>query len=274
MKTVFLLIPFFLLSNLYAQNPCPCCSENYQQFDFWLGEWEVFDTSYNWLGRNSLIKRENGCVIQESWSSQGSGTSLNYFDRTDSLWHQLWVASGGGNLQIYGGIKNGKMMMQSDLIPGRRIPYYRNRITWTPNSNGTVTQQWDIVDSSGNIIQTSFLGIYHPRIEIRINKPLGGYILVRNDSIFDFKLDLEKQKQYPKSVVLDWSNQLTLDNLNQIKKLTGANFTTENQKKGEKLALNYLLTLKDKNEKKEVKLAYENEGFKALLNYINSLKPN
>jgi len=273
-KLVLILILAIILHASNAQQSCPCCSAPYQQFDFWLGEWEVFDTSYNWVGRNSLVKREYDCVIQESWSSQGSGTSLNYFDRNDSLWHQLWVASTGTNLKIYGGIKDGEMVMKSDLIPGRRIPFYRNRITWTPNSDGTVTQRWDIIDSADNVLQTSFLGIYHPRVEIRIDKPLGGYLLVRNDSIFDFKLDLEKQSTNPKAIALDWSKQLSLNELNKIKDLADKNFQNPLGVKSDALAFNYTLSVADKAGKRELLLAFENERFKPLLEYLNALKPN
>jgi hypothetical protein len=273
MKKIILSLTLGVLSLLgFTQQNCPCCSAPYQEFDFWLGEWEVFDTSYNWVGRNSLVKREFGCVIQESWTSQGSGTSLNYFDRNDSLWHQLWVASAGSNLKIYGGIKDGKMVMQSDLIPGRRIPFYRNRITWTPNSDGTVTQRWDIVDSSNTVLQTSFLGIYHPRIEIKIEKPLGGYILVRNDSIFDYNLDLEKQATNPKAVSLDWSKQLSLKEVNEIKGLAAKNFEKPLGTKSDALAFNYSLSMHDKKGERKILLAYENQKFKLLLEYLNALK--
>lgn len=272
MKNIILPIIFGVSSFFgFTQQNCPCCSAPYQEFDFWLGEWEVFDTSYNWVGRNSLVKREYGCVIQESWSSQGSGTSLNYFDRNDSLWHQLWVASAGTNLKIYGGLQDGKMVMQSDLIPGRRIPFYKNRITWTPNNDGTVTQRWDIIDSADKVLQTSFLGIYHPRIEIKIEKPLGGHILIRNDSIFDFKLDLEKQAIQPKEVVLDWSKKLNLNELNKIKQLAYKNFEKPVGKKSDALAFNYKLSIKDQKGEKKQLLAYENQKFKLLLDYLNTL---
>ena len=48
----------FLLSTqmLMGQKPCACCTENHKAFDFWVGDWIVFDTSGNKIGENRVEK--------------------------------------------------------------------------------------------------------------------------------------------------------------------------------------------------------------------------
>ncbi|QNR23627.1 hypothetical protein [Croceimicrobium hydrocarbonivorans] len=44
--TFFLFLIFVQGVSLKAQNnPCACCEPAFRQFDFWIGEWEVKDTS-------------------------------------------------------------------------------------------------------------------------------------------------------------------------------------------------------------------------------------
>lgn len=136
----------------------PCQSPEQRHFDFWVGDWEVFDTLGNKIGENKIQQIENGCSLQESWkgTSGSNGTSLNYFDPSDSSWNQLWLDNSGGILKLKGKIeKPGLLRMSSEPSNGQI-----NQITWTQQENDDVTQQWDILKEDGTLIQTIFLGIY------------------------------------------------------------------------------------------------------------------
>jgi hypothetical protein len=155
----------FLVFAIHAQNkskPINACSDsNHQQFDFWVGQWAVYDVKGNKIGTNHIEKIENGCVLQEHWiGSKGiTGTSINYFDKTDKKWHQLWVDSSGNKLILSGGYQDGKMTMDSDWIQGKK-GLYKNRIAWILQKNKSVIQVWDIVGKDGTVIQEAFRGIY------------------------------------------------------------------------------------------------------------------
>lgn len=156
-----LLINFLAL----AQNvePCKCCTETHKQFDFWIGQWTVVDTTGKHLGTNRVEKIQDGCAMQENWKSAGiTGTSYNYFNTTDNTWNQVWVDNKGGNLVLKGKWNGESMIMKSQLLPGKKIDSYFNQITWTPNSDGTVTQEWDMLDSQSNSVVKVFHGIYRP----------------------------------------------------------------------------------------------------------------
>ena len=155
-----MLISFSLFSNINAQNEnCNCCTPEYDQFDFWLGSWMVFDTLGNAVGSNYIEKVEGNCALQEHWHSSGStGTSLNFFDKKDGKWHQTWIDSKGITLYL-SGIKVGEsMVLRSDLITGRNGDFY-HRITWTPQGEDVV-QRWEIVDVNNKPMRVLFEGIY------------------------------------------------------------------------------------------------------------------
>ena len=152
----------FSVSSLSAQNDCACCTDFHKQFDFWVGDWLVYDTTGVRVGENLIVKLEDNCIINEHWKgARGTtGRSYNYFNIADSTWNQVWVDNKGSNLVLKGKAADNRMVLQSDLIQGERVDWYRNRITWTKNEDGTVTQFWEILDKNNKQLAVSFKGIY------------------------------------------------------------------------------------------------------------------
>ena len=66
-----------------------------REFDFWLGEWNVFVTGTDVYAGHSLIQKiSGGCAILENWNSAISeGKSLNFIDDSSSKWKQVWIGS-------------------------------------------------------------------------------------------------------------------------------------------------------------------------------------
>ena len=68
----------------------------------------------------------------------GSGKSLNSYNRS---WQQFWVGLGGVLELAVGLDADGRMVLSGEKVtPKGRV---LSRITWTPNEDGTVRQQWD-----------------------------------------------------------------------------------------------------------------------------------
>ncbi|CAL2058969.1 hypothetical protein [Tenacibaculum sp. 190524A05c] len=160
---VMLVLSYFF-GKLDAQNSntTPCSSPEYQQFDFWVGNWNVYDTKDQLIGKNKIVPMPNACTIQENWTSQNGkslGTSYSYYNASDKKWHQLWIDNKGFVLETEGNFQGNKMILTSKLIESPKGKYY-NRITWVNNSDGTVTQIWDYLSTDGKIIQQAFKGIY------------------------------------------------------------------------------------------------------------------
>lgn len=154
----------FLGTDTYSQkkSKTPCDTTAYKQFDFWVGTWNVYDTKNNLIGKNNVVKMKNACAIQENWSSKTStskGTSYNYYNATDKSWNQVWIDNTGGSLVLKGGYKNHKMVLKSNLISGEKGIYY-NQITWLKNSDGSVTQLWELLDVDNTSFNEIFRGTY------------------------------------------------------------------------------------------------------------------
>lgn len=151
-------------NTINAQNSkkTPCSGEKYNQFDFWEGNWNVYDTSDKLIGTNKLIKMQSNCVMQENWvsnTSSSKGTSYNYYNKADDSWNQVWVDNSGFSLVLKGKLIDGKMVLKSDLIKSKTGNYY-NRVTWSKNKDNSVTQLWEYLNSDGKIISEAFKGIY------------------------------------------------------------------------------------------------------------------
>ena len=157
---------FILISslNVSSQNSkqAPCSSKEYKQFDFWLGNWDVFDVKNKLIGTNRIVKMANACAIQENWASNTGpslGTSYNYYKAQDKSWNQLWIDNAGGSLELKGKKIQNKMILKSALVTDKNDSYF-NQITWTENQDGTVEQLWELVDRNNNVLKEIFRGLY------------------------------------------------------------------------------------------------------------------
>lgn len=146
-----------------APEPYRCDGPEHDQFDFWLGEWEV----HEWGGErsespaiNRITKSLDGCTVREEYEhGRYAGASLNFYDRFDGRWHQTWIDNGGTPLYLVGGLEDGKMVLSDSPDDGR--PW--SRITWTPQDDGTVRQTWEVSRDGGETWSAQFDGHYVPR---------------------------------------------------------------------------------------------------------------
>ena len=72
----------YFLCNTFAQNKqCNCCTFEYKQFDFWLGDWDVYNKKDVKVFESKISSIQGGCGVQENCSRDGfSGTSLNFYN--------------------------------------------------------------------------------------------------------------------------------------------------------------------------------------------------
>ena len=165
MKQLYLLLPIlFWAQSACGQNPapCACCAPEYHQFDFWIGEWEVFNPKGIKVGENKIIPLQDSCVLQENWvSQQQTGTSYSYYNKNDNTWNQTYIDNQGTVLELKGTFQNGKMVLKSPGIKSKKADfYYFNKITWQPDTAGNVSQIWEIVNASDSVLYTAFNGLY------------------------------------------------------------------------------------------------------------------
>jgi len=93
-----------LVQNMSVQ-AYPCAhQQGFQDFDFWVGEWDVHLANGALAGSNIIESVERGCALTERWTSAngGTGMSINYFDKASDEWVQVWNAEGGSQIVIRG----------------------------------------------------------------------------------------------------------------------------------------------------------------------------
>ena len=135
------------------------------QFDFWLGEWDV----YRWdtdqvVGHSRIESILNGTAIQEHYTSTTnpySGTSLNKWNPRTKEWEQFWIDVSGLTLHIHGGIVDGKMIMGNAVSTSQGL--LQNRISWEalPDDKG-VRQIWEQSTGAGEWVRV-FDGHYRKK---------------------------------------------------------------------------------------------------------------
>ncbi len=154
----------------------PCMyDDKYQQFDFWLGHWEVYgniEKTGPLFGHNTISKTERGCLIMEQWqgASGSTGTSMNYYDGILNQWVQRWVSGGGTVIDYAGGLVTQQKDKKSMQLVGKiyyaatqQQPQVRDfRGTWTPLEGGVVQQFFEESVDGGKSWYTWFNGYYFP----------------------------------------------------------------------------------------------------------------
>lgn len=74
-----------------------------REFDFWVGDWDVYVTgTKNYAGHNTIQIISGGCALLENWeNSAGTGKSINFIDPITNKWKQTWVGSYPGGIQEF-----------------------------------------------------------------------------------------------------------------------------------------------------------------------------
>ena len=74
MFKLFLLLTIVSFNQITTQskriNQCNSCTEKHQQFDFWLGNWNVYNTDGKLVGTNTISKGYGDCLLKEEWVSK------------------------------------------------------------------------------------------------------------------------------------------------------------------------------------------------------------
>ena len=137
------------------QPATPCSGPGSSEFDFWLGEWEAFDSNDGSLqGREHVTKDYDGCVLTQHWEQQSDrynypgsenrmrGTSVTARNSNTSMgsWWQTWVDNVGSVIVLAGGLHDGAMVLEG--LPGNSS--VRRKWHWKPLEDGSV-HSWGTV---------------------------------------------------------------------------------------------------------------------------------
>jgi ketosteroid isomerase-like protein len=125
--TAFLIIVVALLAGSYAParrvfaaepaSPAHCAGAAYRQFDFWAGNWDVFDVGSPIKVAHAQVDLIlDGCVLREDYQGADGhkGQSFTIYDAARDVWHQSWVTNRGQLLEIEGKFEAGTMVLSGE----------------------------------------------------------------------------------------------------------------------------------------------------------------
>jgi hypothetical protein len=142
-------------------NAATACEEAaYHTLDFWIGEWNVFDSADGSKAGESSIRRIlRGCAIEVNWvGTEGEHVKeLFYYDKPGHEWIQVWVGDGGATKQrqLVDRSEGGTVRFQGKVrhMDGRS---HLDRSTVSPLPNDRVHQVIELSRDEGNSWQTIF----------------------------------------------------------------------------------------------------------------------
>jgi len=161
-----------------AQQAPPGCADvpHAGDFDFWVGDWNVYGPNGQFAGTNRITKRHSDCLILEEWTgaSGGEGTSMNFYDPSAQAWRQVWM-SANTFIDYTGGLnEDGAMFLEGEITnfgpTGQTSAPFRG--LWTLNEDGSVTQHFTQYDAANDVWNVWFTGRY-VRMEDDPNDPNG-----------------------------------------------------------------------------------------------------
>lgn len=138
-----------------------CAAPAYRAFDFWLGTWDVRDTSGTVVGHNVITRTDRGCGLTEDYRGQRNytGRSINAYDASRERWHQTWSDVSGTLLLLDGVSPRPGVMILEGPRRDQQGPL-TDRITWTLQPNGKVRQLWEASRDGGRTWSVVFDGMY------------------------------------------------------------------------------------------------------------------
>lgn len=150
-----------------AVNPAFCSAPEFRQFDFWLGDWDVFD-----VGKSAVVAHTRvdlilgGCVLREDYEGANGlhGQSFTLYDASRKIWHQSWVTNRGQVLVIEGRLEAGEMLLAG---ADRTAEGKERRVhgTWKPMDGG-VRETAVISNDAGSTWQPWFDLIFRPQAQV------------------------------------------------------------------------------------------------------------
>lgn len=154
---------------VYGQQ-APCSGPEFRQFDFWVGEWDVYHaTADTIVGTNHIKNILNGCVIEENWTGGNGnfqGKSFNTYNAVDSTWNQVWVDTSGNTYHFKGTYADQVMQLTGETVSARTGGKVMFDMSYTHDpEKGTVRQIWKASSNNGDSWNTIFDGVYKKKMK-------------------------------------------------------------------------------------------------------------
>ena len=125
---------------LAAAQAARCPDPEYRQFDFWMGDWDTFESDHSIpesIARARVTPIAAGCAIHELYEQTDGliGDSILSYDPVRKVWQQTWVDNRGSLIVISGAFKDGAVSMEGEMrLQNGKM--FLQRITWKAEGDG------------------------------------------------------------------------------------------------------------------------------------------
>ena len=156
----------YTLGTLTRAVPNPCRTPANDQFDFWVGEWDVLNTAGAAIATSVISEEMDDCLVMEDYIGSGGfqGRSLNAYDASTGTWHQTFVDNVlASSFRLEGTGGPGTMLLagEQDIfnINTGAFLHRAAEVEWTANPDGSVRQ---VITASfdGAPASVTFDGLY------------------------------------------------------------------------------------------------------------------
>jgi len=161
MKSLFGILLFASAFCNAQTAPNPCSTDPiYRQFDFWIGEWEVYGVKGQKAGDSKIELILDSCVILENWRSAKvnySGKSFNTYNAQTKQWQQTWVDNVGGSTEfLEGKYEQDKMVFTTKPFPFSKDTIAVRKLSFYKISADKVRQHGEISKDNGKTWLTEY----------------------------------------------------------------------------------------------------------------------
>ncbi|MES2649087.1 MAG: hypothetical protein V4717_19575 [Bacteroidota bacterium] len=158
--TILILLTFVCQVSSQTVAPASPCrvDPTYRQFDFWLGNWDVYNLKGKKAGDSKISLILDSCIILEEWSGMPGpggttykGKSFNTYDASTRQWQQHWVDNVGSSTHYsLGKFEGDKITFSTTPVSYTKDSIVVMKLTFFNLGSDKVRQLGEISNNNGN----------------------------------------------------------------------------------------------------------------------------
>ena len=142
----------------HASQPVTTDTAPENQLDFWVGSWEVKDTTpagKTQTGSNKIERMYDGKVIHESFKMGAfEGQSWSVYSPQQKRWNQTWVDNNGGYIAMASEMADGDLAIRTLTRP--KAPLVGNRMVFSDVKPNSFMWRWEQTSDGGKTWKLSW----------------------------------------------------------------------------------------------------------------------
>lgn len=171
------------------QSASPCAADSsYQRLAFWVGDWDVFDSTGAHYATQRVSPVIDACAISVEWSSGGGnkGMGLAAFDMKTHAWKQVYVSNqvpfrSGVTLRTSDPSYTGPGIRFISLVDAAAENPEQSRVTIMPLSGHRALQEFEDSKDGGKTWKVVFKAEHRLRMNPAMSPRGSNSLAVRKD---------------------------------------------------------------------------------------------